>query len=405
MPKYFFQAKTVSGEEKAGFLEAKDIRDLVSQLKKEGLILIKAEIEQKKEKGKFSLPSFSIPLSEKLFFTKNLKVMISAGVPLTRAILNLAEQTKNKKFKNILNEIGEKITKGERFSDALSFYPEVFPEIYYNMIKVGEESGTLEQSLEILATQMEKEKEIKDKIKSAMIYPSVILVLMLGIAFLMLAFVVPKLTEALMELEVELPPTTKFVIFLGQFFSQNFSLFLLIFGGIFFFFFQFLKTPFGKSLWDSVLLKIPIVSDIVKKSNSALLARTLSSLISAGVSLPKSLEICAKTLTNVHFKNAVLKSAEKVKSGQKLSQSLIEFPKLIPLTLISMIEVGEESGETTTTLSTLATFYETEVDNITRNLSSLIEPILLILIAGAVGFFAISMLQPIYSAMQSLSNF
>lgn len=401
MPKYFFRAKNFSGEEKVGFKEASDIKDLISQLKREGLTLIKAEIEEPK-KAFFAPLSFSVSLTEKMFFTRNLKIMISAGVSLTQAILNLSQQVKNKKFRQVLLEIQERITKGERFSDALSFYPQIFSEIYQNMIKVGEESGTLEQSLEILATQMEREKELRDKIKSAMIYPSVILVLMIIIAFILLTFVVPQLSEALKELEVEIPRTTRTIMALGDFFSKNFAILILIFSGLVFSFLQFFKTSLGKYFLDSLFLKIPVISDIVKKSNCALLARTLSSLIAAGVSLPKSLEITAKTLGNVFFQKALIESIEKVKKGQRLSQSLLEYKNFIPLTLISMVEVGEESGELTMTLSKLADFYEAEVETTTRNLSSLVEPILLILIAGAVGFFAISMLQPIYSAIQSL---
>lgn len=399
MPKYFFEAKTPSGEERIGFREAVDIKDLISQLKKEGLTLIRVEMVEKK-KPSFTFFSFSVPLVDKMFFTRNLKIMISAGVPLTKAILTLAEQVKNKKFRQILLEIQEKVTRGEKFSDALSFYPEVFSEIYQNMIKVGEESGTLENSLEVLATQMEREKEIKDRIKSALIYPTVVVVLMIVIGFLLLTFVVPKLTETFKELEVELPRMTKITIALGEFFSKNFSVLILIFGGIFFFIVQFLKTRFGKYFFHSLLLNLPIISELIKKSNCALFSRTLSSLISAGVSLPKSLEITAKTLNNVFFQDALIESAEKIKKGKKLSQILVNYKKFIPFTLISMIEIGEETGELSMTLSKLAEFYEAEVETTTRNLSSLIEPLLLIVVGIVVGFFVISMIQPIYSTLQ-----
>jgi type II secretory pathway component PulF len=227
MPKYSFLAKSLEGKSEKGVLEAKDEFELAKILKERKLILIKAEKLKEKRKFRLSLPSFGVPLSEKMFFTRNLKVMVSAGVPLPRAILSLSQQTKNKKFKIALEKISERIVKGEKFSDALSLFPQIFNEFYQSMIKVAEETGKLEEVLEISARQMGKENELKSKIKGAMIYPAVIVCALIGVATLMLVVVVPKLAETFKELGVQLPLTTRIVIFLGTFLEKNFSILLV----------------------------------------------------------------------------------------------------------------------------------------------------------------------------------
>jgi len=409
MPKYSFLAKSLEGKTEKGILETKDEFELAKILREKGLILIKAEKEREKKRLKIPLFSLGVPLSEKMFFTRNLRVMISAGVSLPRAILSLSEQTKNKKFKNALQKIAEnlqkiaeRIVKGEKFSDALSYFPQIFNEFYQNMIKVAEETGKLEDVLGILATQMEREHELRSKIKGAMIYPAVIVCALIGVGVLMLVMVVPKLAETFKELGVELPMTTRIVISLGTFLEKNFLILLISFIVLIFFFFQFLKTKVGKRIFDKISLFLPIFSSLVKKSNSASTARSLSSLISAGVSLPRALEITANTLGNVFYKEALLTSAEAVRKGGKLSESLKPYQKIYPLTLISMLAVGEETGETSEVLAKIADFYESEVTDAAKNLTSVIEPILMLIIGAAVGFFAISMVQPMYSMLGAI---
>jgi type IV pilus assembly protein PilC len=404
MPKYSFLAKSLEGKTEKGILEARDEFELSKILKEKGLILVRAEKEKEKEKSKFkfSFFSFGVSISEKMFFTRNLKIMISAGVPLPRALLTLSQQTKSKKFKTALEKISERIVKGEKFSDTLSSFPQIFNEFYQNMIKVAEETGKLEEVLEILARQLEREHELKSKIQGAMIYPAVIFVALIGVGVLMLVMVIPKLAETFNELGVTLPLTTRIVISLGIFLQKNFLIvfsFLLLFS---FLCFRFLKTKIGKRIFDKISLHLPIFSSLIKKSNSASTARSLSSLISAGVSLPRALEITANTLGNVFYKEVLLESVDKVKKGKKLSECLKPYQNIYPLTLISMIEVGEETGETSEILSKIADFYESEVSDIAKNLTSIIEPVLMLIIGALVGFFAVSMVQPMYSMMQAI---
>jgi len=400
MPKYSFFAKSFEGKTEKGVLEARDEFELAKILKEKGLILIKAEQKKEREKFKFFLPFFGVSLSEKMFFTRNLKVMVSAGVPLPRAISILSQQTKNKKFKEALEKISERIIKGEKFSDALSLFPQIFNEFYQSMIKVAEETGRLEEILDILARQMERENELRSKVKGAMIYPAVIVCALIAIGILMLVMVIPKLAETFNELGVTLPLTTRIVISLGVFLQKNFLIFIISIFIFIFFLFQFSRTKIGKRIFDRIFLSFPIFSSLVRKSNAAVTARSLSSLLSAGISLPRALEITANTLGNVFYKEALLSTVEKVKRGEKLSESLRPYKKIYPLTLISMIEVGEETGETSEVLSKIADFYESEVSDTAKNLTSVIEPVLMLIVGAAVGFFAISMVQPMYSMVE-----
>ena len=406
MAKYFYEARSLTGDLKSGTQEAKDEHELSRILRQEGYLLISVNSGDqyaKKKKFEISIPFLArVGLKEKMFFTRNLRVMIASGLPLPRSLKILSEQTKNQKFKEAIRDVGEQIIKGESFSKALSRHPDIFSELFQNMVKVGEEAGTLEEVLKVLTEQMERENEMKSKIMGAMIYPAVIIAAMTGIGILMLIMVVPKLAETFKELNIELPPTTKFVIFLGTFLAEKWYLFILLII-VFLILFRFiLRTKFGRNAMDGLFLKLPIISPIIKKTNSASTTRTLSSLIVAGVPIVRALEIISRTLGNVYFRKAMAEAAEKVKKGGKLFEALKPYQNLYPLLVIQMIEIGEETGETSTIFSKLADFFDEEVTNTTKNMTAIIEPILMLFIGGVVGFFAISMVQPMYSMLQAI---
>jgi len=404
MPEYFYVAKSLKGEEKTGKLNVKDIHQLMKMLKKDGFILIKAELvgQATERKFSFSLPFFKIPLKEKMFFTRNLQVMVSAGFSLPKAIRVLALQVKNNKFKKILLHIGEEIIKGRSFSESLAEYPDVFSEFFQNMIKIGEEGGTLEKSLKNITLHLEKENSLRSRVTGAMIYPAVIIVAMIGVGILMLVKLVPQLAKTFEDLKIELPLTTRVIIFLGDFMLKNWY-FVVIFFIVLFFLFQWIsKTKEGKKIIDKTLLNTPLISPLVRETNSAYAIRSLSSLISAGISLPRSLEIAARALGNTYYKESLMTAAQKVRKGERLSDILNNYKDIYPVTVVQMIKVGEETGATSRVLAQLADFYDEEVSNITKNLTSIIEPILMIIIGAAVGFFAISVFQPIYSMLGSL---
>lgn len=403
---YRYLAKSPEGEEKKGTVEARDTQQLAGTLRNQGFILIKAEPVEKRGKKKrleFHLPFLGgVSLTEKLMFTRNLQVMIASGLSLPKALETMAEQTKSNKFKKALSEIREKVIKGSNFSDCLAERPDIFSELFQNMIRVGEEAGNLDEVLEVLSHQMEREHELKSKIRGALMYPAIIVLAMMGIGVLMLVMVVPKLAETFEELEIELPLTTQLVIGIGNFLSEKW--YLAVFGLVVFvfLFLTAIKTKQGKKMVDATLLKAPIISPLIKKTNSASTVRTLSSLIAAGVPIVRSLEIISGVLGNIYYRNAISEAAQKVKKGKKLSDALEGYREIYPIIVLQMIRVGEETGETSKILGKLAEFFEEEVGNATKNLASIIEPVLMLLIGGAIGFFAISMVQPMYSMLGSI---
>lgn len=406
MPKYFYIAKNNSGQEKVGEMEAPDEHELAKILRLDGFLLISADLEKEdgQKKINISIPFLSqVSLKEKIFFTRNLKVMISAGIPLPRALGTLAEITKNAKFKKALFEIGEELSKGKNFSESLKKYPSIFSEFFCSLIRAGEESGTMEDVLKNLAQQMEREQDLKSKIASAMIYPAVIICAMMGIGAMMLIMVVPKLAGTFDSFGLELPATTKVVIGLGNFLANYWYFAIIILFAGFLAFQALLKTKPAKKIFDKIILKIPVFSQFVQKTNAAYTARTLGSLINSGVPLINSLEITAGILGNFYYKDAILKSSEDVKKGEKLSQAMKKHGgSLYPAVVTQMVEVGEETGETSEVLQKLADFFEEEVTNATKNLSAVIEPVLMLIIGGVIGFFAVSMIQPMYDMLGAI---
>jgi len=405
MPLYSYIAKNKQGEAKTGSLQARDEHDLAIILRREGSLLIKADLAEKVSNRKKILSFLSlgkVSLVEKMMLTRNLRIMIIAGVSLPRSLNILSIQARSKKLKKALKQIREEVMKGESFSESLSRHPNIFSEVFINMIKVGEESGTLEKVLQVLTHQMEREHEIKDKIKGAMIYPSVIVLAMIGIGVLMLIMVVPKLAELFNDLGIELPLSTRVVIGLGMFLSKFWYTIPFIALIIYFAFKVSLKTKLGKIVLDTIVLKIPVISNIIKKINAANTVRTLSSLITAGVPIVRSLEIVSNSLGNTYYKKAMSESAERVQKGSKLGEVIKDYESIYPVLVIQMISVGEETGETSSILAKLADFFEEEVANATKNLSSIIEPVLMLIIGAIVGFFAVSMIQPMYSMLGSI---
>ena len=391
MPKYFYQATSNEGEIQSGVLEAKDESELAKTLRQKGYILVSANLEEKKEKLNFLKKIQGVSLKDILFFTRNLKLMIKSGISLPKALSILSAQTANKKFKNILSKIKDEIVKGKKLSEALREYPDVFSELYSSMVEIGEETGNLEDVLGNLSKQMERTYELKAKIKGAMVYPSVIIMVMLVIGVIMMITVVPKLSETFKELGIDLPFTTRVVITIANLMFQYWFLLPILFLAIILLFKKLLSSSKRRNKKiDGVLLKIPVISSIIRESNIAYTARTLTALISAGVPIIRSLEIVSKTLDNFYFRETMEVASKEVKKGKKLSDVLKNFPKVYPITFSEMLAIGEETGETADILDKIADFAESEVDHLTKNLSAVIEPVIMIIVGTAIGFFAVS---------------
>lgn len=401
MPNYFYIAKSIGNETKTGFMEAKDVKELAQILKSEGLILAKAEIKQDKNKkfGGDFLTSRKVSIKEKVLMTRNLWIMVATGLSLVKGFSILAVQAKSKKMKVALADVSEEVGKGKSLSESFKKYPDIFSELYVSMVQAGEESGTLEESLSILSLQLEKEKEMGSKVKKALIYPVILLLTMLIVGALLIIFVFPKLKTFFAGLGADLPLSTRIILGAGDFFTQYWYFVVLIITLIAMIVLLLLKTKKGKIITDTALIKIPGVSSLITKSNSAAMVRSLSSLMASGVPLIRCLQITTGTVDNFHFKKALQEAVSRVEKGEKLSESFQPNKNIFPYGTIEMIEIGEETGRTSTILKKLAEFYEEEVSTAAESLSVMIEPFLIIIMGICVGIFAISVMGPMYSVL------
>jgi type IV pilus assembly protein PilC len=402
VPTFIYTAKSQDGEEKSGAVEAVSEHELAMHLRQEGYFLTSARlaglVEHKMQFWKNILSVFNhVSLAEKMIFAKHLSTMVKAGLPLNKSLRILCEQTKNKYFKKVLNDVEEGITRGQSFSDSLQNFPNVFSVVFISMVRVGETAGNLEDILKNLSLQMEKDHELRSRVRGAMVYPSVILSVMVVIGILMMIMVVPKLSSVFGEMGAQLPLTTRVVISVSQFLSSH-SVTGIVGLAVFIFLLRMLlKTAPGKKTLDTIVLKTPLFSQFSRKINSARFARNFSSLIEAGVPIYNALQIVSNTMSNSFFKECLAETSQQIQKGETLSNILKRHSNLFPIMVVQMIEVGETTGSLAEVLKNLAEFYENEVDNATKNLSSVIEPVLMVIIGVAVGFFAISMIQPMYS--------
>jgi len=399
MAVYRYLAKNKEGETISGRKEAVSIRDLAQKLSNQGFLLISASLDRKKQ-GFLSLKRVS--LKEKMMAIRNLQVMLAAGVSLPKSLDVLTSQSRNKYFQKILQEIKEKIIQGNSFSEALAEYPRVFPKIFSSMIKVGEKTGSMPDVLNTLASHLEKDFRLRSKVKGALMYPMIVVIAMILIGVVMLVLVVPKLSEAFKSLNIELPKTTRLIMNLGNYFKDYWYLLLAVPLLIAGFIILLKRNPKFKNSWDRFVLKIPFVSSLIKKINTAYSARTLSSLISGGVSIVEALQITSETVSNEKFREVLIRASKEVKKGEKLSSIIAQFPEVYPPVFVQMLEVGEETGQTSKVLLRLAEFFDEEVTNVTQNLASIIEPILLLVIGGIIALFAVSMIKPIYSMIGTM---
>lgn len=397
--KFTYKA-TKEGKEYENTVDMVDRFSVYKHIKKEGgnVIFVKESKEGVSNKLTALNNMFGVvKIAEKIMFTRNLSVMIKAGLPLSKALSILERQTKNKKFKSVLADVSVSIKKGSSFHDALSKFPKVFSPLFVSMVKAGEESGGLVDALSVVGRQMEKANTLKKKIKGALIYPSIIVFAMLIIGVVMLLYVVPTLTQTFKELDVELPRSTQFVISLSDFLTNNTLIALVLIivvgiGAVLGF-----KSKKGRRIFEYMILHIPIISNLVKETNSARTTRTLSSLLSSGVEVVNALSITEEVVQNSYYKEVLNRSKKDIQKGLPLSKAFMENEKLYPILVGEMIAVGEETGQLSDMLHQVAEFYEGEVDQKTKNMSTIIEPFLMIIIGTVVGFFAVSMVSPIYS--------
>lgn len=340
---------------------------------------------------------------ELVMTTRNLGSMLTAGLTISRALSVIERQTTNPRLKGVTKAIVAKINKGGQFYEGLKEFPEVFNDLYVAMVKAGEESGNLAEALQTLAIQMERSTNLQKKIKGAMIYPSIVLIVMVVIGILMMIYVMPQITGVFEGMGNDLPAATQFLIGTSNF-LVNYTFFAI--GGMIAViagFIYFLKTKIGKIITSWLIPRLPVIGPMAKETNAARTARTLSSLLNSGVDVIQSIEITAEVVQNVFYRKILKEARDRVEKGTALSEVFIERKDLYPILVGEMILVGEETGQIAGMLGELATFYETEVERKTKDLSTIVEPLLMVVIGGGVGFFALALIAPIYSISDGLS--
>lgn len=401
---FTYEALTKDGHRESATIQAADAASAGHMLKEQGLLPI--EIKEKGAGNNFLdilKKISSISLDEKIGFVENLQIMYKAGISLPRALQILVKQTKNLRFKNILSNVYNQVQSGKYLSEVLGQYPAVFSSIFLSMIKVGELSGTLDKSMEYLTIQLKREADLKSKTKGAMIYPSVIVGAMVIIGLLMAIFVLPQLTSVFKDFSTQLPLSTRVVIAISDFMSGHAVIVLVGFFGSVAGIYFFLKTPAGQKLFSFLTLHTLVIGEITRKINLARFARILSSLLKSSVNMVQALEVTADSLDNPFYRDIVLKASNEVKLGKNLTETLSKDASLFPVLVVQMLQVGEESGTVEDMLNQLAEHYEEEVDTTLRNLSSVIEPLLLLVIGGVVGVLALALISPIYNISQSVN--
>ena len=409
MPKFLYTARAVDGEIRSGSQEAKDQEDLAHILRAQGIIMTSADEEGSVTTigvlGKMlrgAKPFRGVSLVDKIMFTRNLAVMIGAGLALNKALSVLEEQSENQKLKAIIAEVVNNVQAGKAFSECIAAHPDAFPDLYVNMVRIGETAGNLEEVLNGLADQMKKDHDIVSRVRGALMYPAVIFMVMLLVGYLMMILVVPKLAATFMDIGAELPASTRVLIFMSNVMLNYWYFVIGGFVGFLYVARLVLRTAGGKKGLDALILRLPVIKGLSRKLNSARLCRTLGILVDSGVPIVKALEILAKTLSNHYFSESLSTAALEIQKGKTLFESLKKYKGLYPPLVVQMIAVGEETGSLTKVLTKLAEFYEDEVNELTKNLSTIIEPIMMVVIGAGVGFFALSMITPMYSVMDNI---
>lgn len=402
MKRFRYTTTTELGTKEKGSILAANKEEVLHNLKQENKIVLDLHEESKGNAGFFNTPSLSF--EELLMLTKHLGTMVDAGITLSEAFMTFAEQEGNSNKRKMYENILELITSGQSLSASLKVYPTVFSDIYINMISVGEESGTLGETLQYLDIQLEKENELRKKVISALIYPGVIVSITCLLTMGIVLFIIPKITKIFDTLGGVLPLPTRIMIGLSTFLLEHpikafLGAILIIFGirGL-------LKMKALKPFWHSLALHFPVIGKIFVNVNLARFSRNINSLLKAGVSITRALDITSEMFTN-HFYHAKVKEAGmRVEQGSKLYEALQGDAKLFPNIMVKMIQIGEKTGNLGKTTGQLAELYEREVDNQTRNLSVLLEPLLLLFMGVMVGGVALSIILPIYQIPNLISK-
>lgn len=402
--RFSYTATNRDGKTVEGIADAIDKNGLVGMLNKQGLhpVVIKLEGVKTGKHGRAK----KVKLKDLVIFTRQLSTMISAGVPLTRSLSTMQTQTESKYFKEVLGQVTKDIEGGMALGDAFSKYPNVFSEVYINMVKAGEAGGILDDILKRLASQVEQDASMRKKIKSAMMYPMVIFSITIMAFFGIMIFVIPRIAAILTDLggpDAQLPVYTRAMLAISSFTRSNAVVILAVTFLSIYLIKRYIKTPGGKYKFHALLLRIPIIKNVITKIAVARFARTFASLMSAGVSVLDALEVTGGAIGNKVIEAELKEAAKAVKNGKPLSEPISASPHF-PTIVSQMLAVGEETGQIDTILVKVADFYEEEVETIIDGLSALIEPLMIVVLGSLVGIIAASVMGPIASLSKNIGG-
>jgi type IV pilus assembly protein PilC len=400
MPTFAYKARTRRGEVMQDTVEGENQRAVATSLRQQGLLVIDVKEQGVGQKDLLE-PFKRVKLADLVIFTRQFATMINAGLPIVRSLNILSEQTSNPKLKEVLVAVRKDVESGFALSEALAKHPKVFERLYVEMVRAGEVGGILDIVLLRVASQLEKDQELRRKVKSAMSYPLVVLVLAILAAAFMLIFIVPIFARMFEDLGGTLPLPTRIAMGLSQLLTGVGGIFVaaLLIGGTIFFL-RWIKTDPGRKAWGKAVLKIPVsIGDIVQKVALARFARTLGTLSAAGVPILQSLEITANSAGNWVIENALLNSRDSIREGMPIYKPLESEP-VFPLMVTRMISVGEETGDLDGMLTKIAEFYESEVDAAVKSLTSIIEPLMIVVVGGIVGGIIVAMYLPMFKIFE-----
>ncbi|NMB70327.1 type II secretion system F family protein [candidate division WWE3 bacterium] len=395
-----YTAKDYGGATRSGTVDARTKELALNLLKTQGLYVV--GLEEKKENLLEEILNFrGVPTGDVVSFTRQFSTMISAGLPVARAMEVLANQTQNSVFRKILLDVLRSIEGGSALSSAMGRYPSVFPETYQALVRAGESSGKLDDILKRLATTMEADRELTSKFKAAMVYPIIILFAMLGVFVILMVFVIPKLADMYKSMNVPLPAVTQAMIDVSDFMVKNKLILaiLTVAGGLLLRYA--LKTPQGKYITTEISFRIPVFGAINRQKDLAQFTRTLALLMNAAIPIVEALSIVSAVVSSNAFRKAAAESAKMVEKGTALSQCF-KGNNVFPPVVGQMASVGEETGKMDEVLDRLANYYDGEIDHMIKGLTSALEPIILVMLGTMVGFLIVSIITPIYKITSSI---
>ncbi len=403
MATFAFKALDLGGAPSKGEIEASDKQAVASQLRSRGLIVVDIE-EQSPASAADLLARFKkVKPDDLVIATRQLSTMVQSGMSLLRALYVIEEQTESDKLRDIWIEVRKDVEAGVALSDALQRHPEAFNELYVAMVQAGETGGILDQTLVRVAEQLEKDAALRRQIKAAMVYPSLIGGFALIVLAALVTFLVPVFEKIFNDFGGELPAITKFTVWLSHMFTQRWYVMFAVTFAVVWLFRYWKRSDRGRIQWDRLKLKFPMkIGDIVQKVALARFSRTFSGLIAAGVPMLEAIDITGKTSGNKVIEMAMDDVRDSVKKGGSLTAPMTRVPEAFPVMVTQMIGVGEETGALETMMSKVADFYEEQVDAAVKALTSILEPVMIVVVGGIVGFIVIAMYLPMFKVYDSI---